>query len=603
MINRVFAFFILIVAAAFKIAGQDKLSKSEIIDRIKGGKFAEAYFPLEASYKKFPKDPDYIYFLGVCKVQLNYDIKAAVDLLNEATQQDTYKESWFYLAKAKFLNYEFTSAGELFNKFGEKASRDQKGKVQLELHKNMCRNAVEVCGRSKKLSVIKVDTVAENGFLSYLNKQPIGGKLLKTGDSEGLSPRKAGVRFSGSNLIVETRCLFGKKQKDIFVSGDNDVEEVKTKSIGNIVNSLEEEDFVYYDETVPALYFSSQGHNSAGGYDIFKSYYDKVTQKWSKPVNLGFPVNTPADEIAYVNIPGTKRSLLVSKRDAAPGRVVVYTLENAEDAPEEPIALAQAMEISKLKVGKPTTVSTVKNTPDIKNTPNNKKPVVYKKYAVPTEILDEKSYQKLVHDALNLQIRSDSIKRISDEKKELLLSARSETEKTKLWQEIRVLDSRADEVQQKADALYKKARQIEHEKLESSRRNSEELAKKAFLEKDNHLKNSAEETGRSKVLSQSGVHSDIHEIQYRIQVGVFSKPQPASMFKQFTNLYREDLREGAAFKYYVGLYKKLVEAEKGLISVKNAGFKDAYIIGFYNGKVIPLSRAKELELTNGSAKK
>jgi N-acetylmuramoyl-L-alanine amidase len=71
------------------------------------------------------------------------------------------------------------------------------------------------------------------------------------------------------------------------------------------------------------------------------------------------------------------------------------------------------------------------------------------------------------------------------------------------------------------------------------------------------------------------------------------------MFKGFTNLYKEDLRDGTAFKYYVGLYKKIVEAESGLVKVKNAGYKDAYIIGFYNGKVIPLSRAKELELTNG----
>lgn len=602
MINRVFVFLILIVAAAFKIAGQDKLSKSEIIDRMKDVKFAEAYFPLEASYKKFPKDPDYIYFLGVCKVQLNYDIKAAVDLLNEATQQDTYKESWFYLAKAKFLNYEFTSAGELFNKFGEKASRDQKEKVRFDLHQTMCRNAVDVCSRSKKITVIRVDTVAEKDLFSYLNKHSIGGKLGKTGDPERPSPRKEGMKFSGNNVIFETRYSFGKKQKDVFVSQNEDIELGKPKTIGNPVNTVQEEEFVYYDETVPALYFSSQGHNSAGGYDIFKSYYDKVTQKWSKPVNLGFPVNTPADEIAYVNIPGTKRSLLASKRDAALGKVVVYTLENAEDAPEETIDPVMAMEISKLKVGKQTTFSSGKNFADVKNTPNDKKPVVYKKNAVPAEILDEKSYQKLIHDALNLQIRSDSIKRISDEKKELLLSARSENEKTKLWQEIRTLDSRADEIQQKADVLYKKARQIESEKQEIARRNSEELAKKAFSGKDKQV-NAANETSKSKELQQSDIRRDIHEIQYRIQVGVFSKPQPESMFKQFTNLYREDLREGTAFKYYVGLYKKIAEAEKGLMNVKNAGFKDAYIIGFYNGRVVPLSRAKELELTNGSTKK
>ena len=43
------------------------------------------------------------------------------------------------------------------------------------------------------------------------------------------------------------------------------------------------------------MYFSSKGHNSLGGYDIFVSYVDELGH-WGKPINLGYPINTPYDD-------------------------------------------------------------------------------------------------------------------------------------------------------------------------------------------------------------------------------------------------------------------------------------------------------------------
>jgi hypothetical protein len=42
------------------------------------------------------------------------------------------------------------------------------------------------------------------------------------------------------------------------------------------------------------LYFCSEGHNSMGGYDNFKSF--RTVSVWETPVNLGFPVNSPDDD-------------------------------------------------------------------------------------------------------------------------------------------------------------------------------------------------------------------------------------------------------------------------------------------------------------------
>ncbi|MBL3658388.1 OmpA family protein [Fulvivirga sediminis] len=73
----------------------------------------------------------------------------------------------------------------------------------------------------------------------------------------------------------------------------------KSKSLGPVINTKfdEESPFLAYDGKT--LYFSSAGHKGYGGYDIFKSVYDSLKGEWSEPQNLGYPVNTPDDEIYF----------------------------------------------------------------------------------------------------------------------------------------------------------------------------------------------------------------------------------------------------------------------------------------------------------------
>ena len=576
----------------FFLLAQEKYSKEDLVQMMNDGRYEEAYSYLEMQYQKFPKDPDYLYLTGLCRVQLSQKVPEAIPVLMEATKQNTHKESWYYLGKAYLLNFEFNNALEAFDRFNDKATRLEKEKLQLPMYISMCRNSLDICSRSKKITVVKIDTVTVNNLFVFLNKQLTNGRIERVGEPSMFSSKiNEGVKFSGNKMLFLSKVPFGKKYKDIFIAQDDDIDLDKYKSLGSALNSAYEEEFVYYDETVPALYFSSQGHNSGGGFDIFKSYYDKTTDKWSAPVNLGFPVNTPFDEVAYVTIPGTNKSLLATNRYSKPGKLVVYTIENGEDATEESILSSNAAELANLKLGKLNLVSQLKKAPV-----NSKTPVKASNEA-PSEIVNEQSYQRLIHEALNLQIRSDSVKRISDEKKELLITSKFESDKTRLWQEIKVLDARAEDIQQKADVLYKKARDLEAEKQKKSV-NTNELAQKAFANKSADSARSNNKSDNKKITSPTDQNSEDHpDIQYRIQVGVFSKQQSAETFKGFSPVLSEKVQNGNAFKYYLCLYKKLAEAEKGLVKVKGAGFKDAYIIGFYKGKVVPLSRAIELELS------
>jgi len=88
---------------------------------------------------------------------------------------------------------------------------------------------------------------------------------------------------------------------DIFMS----YWEVKDKrwgkpiNIGNVINSEYEERDVFMHPDGRTIYFNSTGHETMGGYDIFEStLQDDGT--WSKPKNMGYPINTPDDDRFFV---------------------------------------------------------------------------------------------------------------------------------------------------------------------------------------------------------------------------------------------------------------------------------------------------------------
>lgn len=72
------------------------------------------------------------------------------------------------------------------------------------------------------------------------------------------------------------------------------------KNLGSVINTPFNEESVFMHPDGKTLYFSSEGHNSIGGYDVFKSVYDESTDAWSKPENLGYPVNTPDNDVFFV---------------------------------------------------------------------------------------------------------------------------------------------------------------------------------------------------------------------------------------------------------------------------------------------------------------
>jgi outer membrane protein OmpA-like peptidoglycan-associated protein/tetratricopeptide (TPR) repeat protein len=110
-----------------------------------------------------------------------------------------------------------------------------------------------------------------------------------------------------------------------------------------------------YDEEAPfvtadgVLYFASNGHPGYGGFDIYKT--QKVNGSWTKPENLGQPINSPGDDIFFTLLNNTSNGYYASARPGGFGDLDIYHVhylrtENVECKPTEVMAINATPELN-----------------------------------------------------------------------------------------------------------------------------------------------------------------------------------------------------------------------------------------------------------------
>ncbi|MCC6251588.1 MAG: tetratricopeptide repeat protein [Bacteroidia bacterium] len=87
------------------------------------------------------------------------------------------------------------------------------------------------------------------------------------------------------------------------------------KNAGSKVNSAEDEITPFFCNPCQTLYFSSTHHQGMGGFDIFKSFFD--AGQFGEPENLGFPINSPQNDMYFKYNNTRTKAYLVSNREGS----------------------------------------------------------------------------------------------------------------------------------------------------------------------------------------------------------------------------------------------------------------------------------------------
>jgi tetratricopeptide (TPR) repeat protein len=586
----------------------------------------------------YPKDPDYQYRTALCLLNLNREIEEVINLLRSASADRENPMATFYLGRAYHLHYDFDDAVTAYSRFLTLGKKADIRRLEVQRLIEMAKNGSDLTRKAKSITV-KSSGIATVSQLENAYFIGTSGKVIRK-PAEFNSKMDQKMNFSSLMVLpaytevndyiyVSGYDETAKKGKEIFRIRKIDNQNWSLPEPLNVnINTPWDEDYPYYDIRSSTLYFSSEGHSGMGGLDIFKSVYDGNTKKWSNPENIGFPINSPYDDYMLVmNDPG-QSAQFASNRSTGPGMVMLYRIGlNENQTGTQLLTPEEIREMSALHVTAEAAADSGTIPTGMEVTPSNTDTVTAAATPVP---FNKNEYNLLIAEALQLQLKADSLARMARDQRILAKEIPDEEARKQMITDIVNYEREGKRIQLLADERFLKAQKVKARNEPPSQPEANLVKRKEVngitvyqykvqdtavypikgtsvpvpaVEKNDK---SADQPVREKIDAPAPAQNSetalipslpegITGLVYRIQLGVFSKPRENDAFSGLKPVYAERIPEKNVYKYYTGDFPSLESVTAALEKVRNNGFPDAFVVAFYNAKPITTEKAREIE--------
>ena len=196
------------------------------------------------------------------------------------------------------VNDPFNKAIKMITRQGNDWSKPRRLNIQLGVTGNF--NPVSLSYDGTELYLVQQDYYDSQIFVSqYTNNRWTKVEELNKNINTRYSETHASVSRDGNTLFFTSDRKGGHGGLDIYRSErDSEGNWGEPINLGPSINTIYNEKTPFITKNDSKLYFSSEGHHTMGGYDIFYSARNQA-ETWSSPENLGYPVNTTGDDLFY----------------------------------------------------------------------------------------------------------------------------------------------------------------------------------------------------------------------------------------------------------------------------------------------------------------
>ncbi len=325
---------------SFNISAQDRKTRdteNSADEAFSKGHYSEAKKLYSNLVSLYPQNPTYNYRYGASLLFSEPDKSKALKYLDFSTSvSDAPDEAWYFTGLGYHYNYRFDEALKYYEKFNAKASNRKKRQYPVQRQMRMAENGKKLLKTIVEPHVKNITQTSIADFhLSYaLESENL--KLIRQLDELRTKADKKNNYFSLMYKHADHDEIWYSSYGDDH-TGDLNIFKVKIDSKGNFsspeklpeaINSAYDDAYPFYNYNTNTLYFSSKGHTSMGGYDLFSISYNPQTNSWGTAQNMDYAFNTPDNDFLYLETDNT--AFFTSSRNNNEGRVTVYEIEPAE---------------------------------------------------------------------------------------------------------------------------------------------------------------------------------------------------------------------------------------------------------------------------------
>ena len=340
--------FGLLVSVSSSLSAQNAFKSEEDLKNKASELFEDQQFieatPLFAQLLSlYPKEPDYNFKYGACLLYSDADKSKALRYLAFSTSKPSVdNRAYFYAGKGYHLNYQFSKALKNYNRFKSKASSIERKQYEIDQQIAMVKSGNELLKSINSLDVISKESVAKEDFFRIYQMEGLNGKLV-------VKPDEFKSKYDRKNDENSIMFLPNDANEVYFSSygknGDNGRDIYKAVklgngkwsdavNVGNSINTIYDEEFAFILPDGRTMYFASKGHNSIGGYDLFKSTFDESIGNWTAPVNLEFPYSTVNDDVMFLSNADQSIAYFASDRNNTGDQYYVYKVGTTPRKPD-----------------------------------------------------------------------------------------------------------------------------------------------------------------------------------------------------------------------------------------------------------------------------